>query len=83
MQRHAAGVDGGDTRRRSDNHPFGVFSLDLVQERSLARAGLACEKDILGCIAHVLECEVEMGIGNETHVLQFATYGLALLCVML
>ena len=75
MQRHAPGVDGGNTRRRGDDRPLEAFFLDLVQERGLACAGLAREKNILACIAHVFECEVELGIGNEAHVLKFATYG--------
>ncbi len=64
--------------RRGNDHPLGAFFLDLVQERGLACAGLACEKNILACIAHVFECEVELRIGNEAHVLKFATHGLAL-----
>ena len=72
MQRHTPGVDGGDTRRRGDDHPLRAFFLDLVQERGLACAGLACEKNILACIAHVFECELELGIGNEAHMLKFA-----------
>jgi hypothetical protein len=47
----------------------------LVQERGLACACLPSEENILACIAHVFECEVELGIGNEAHVLKFATYG--------
>jgi hypothetical protein len=50
--------------------------FDLVQERGLACARLTCEKNILACIAHVFECEVELGIGDEAHV-KFAMYGLA------
>src|SRR5438876_12398024 len=69
MQRHAPGVDGGDTRRRGNDHPLGTFFPDLVEERGLACAGLACEKNILAGIAHVFEGEVEFRIGNEAHVL--------------
>ena len=83
MQRHAPGVDGGDTSRCGDDHPLGAFFLDFVEERGLACAGLAGEKNILACIAYVFECQVELGIGNEAHVLKFAAYGLALLCSVL
>src|SRR5437016_9791354 len=72
MQRHAPGVDGGDTRRRGNDHPLGTFFPDLVQERGLACAGLACEKNILAGIADVFEGEVEFRIGNKAHVLKFA-----------
>src|SRR5438094_7912110 len=75
MRRHTRGVDVGDTGRRGDDHPLRAFFLDLVQKRGLACAGLASEKNILACIAHVFECEVELGIGSEAHVLKFATYG--------
>ena len=67
MQRHTSGVNGGDTGRCGNDHPLRAFFLDLVQERGLACAGLTCEKDILAGIAHVFECEIELGIGNETH----------------
>ena len=68
MQCHAPGVDGGDTSRCGNDHPLGAFFLDLAQERCLARAGLACEKNILACVAYVFECELELGIGNEAHI---------------
>src|SRR6516162_6390045 len=73
MQRHAPGVNGGDTGWRGNNHPPGAFFLDLVQKRRLACAGLACEKNILPCVANVFEREIELRIGNETHVMKFAT----------
>src|SRR6266850_8360773 len=80
MQRHAPGVDGSDTSGRGDDHPLGAFFLDLVQECGLACAGFACEKNILACIAYVFECQVELGIGNEAHVLKFATPTVSLCC---
>src|SRR5437773_2020035 len=74
MQRHAAGVDGGDTRRRGNDHPLEAFFLYLVEECGFAGAGLACEKNILVRVADVFECEFELRIGNERHVLKFAMY---------
>src|SRR5438128_787976 len=73
MQRHAPGVDRRNTRRRSDYQPLGGFSFNLEQECGFACAGPACEKNVLARIAHVFECKVELGIGNETHLLKFAT----------
>ena len=76
MQRHTSGVNGGDPGRCGNDDPLRAFFFDLVQERGLACSGLTCEKNILACIAHVFECEVDLGIGNEAHV-KFAMYRLA------
>lgn len=62
MQRHAAGIDGGNTSRCGNDHPLGVFFFDLVQKRSLACSRLTGKNDILACFANVFECEVELGI---------------------
>ena len=72
MQRHAPGVDGGNTRRCSDDHPLGAFFLNLAQECGFACASPACEKNILACVAHVFECKIQLGIGNEAHLVSFA-----------
>ena len=39
-----------------------LSSLIWCEKRGVACAGLAGEKNILACIAHVFECEIELGI---------------------
>jgi len=70
MQRHASSVNRSDTGRCGNDHPLRAFFFDLVQERGLACARFPCEKNILARIADVFECKIELGIGNETHVLK-------------
>src|SRR5213593_4462738 len=69
-------------KKRSNDHPLGAFFLNLAQECGFACAGPACEKNILACVAHVFECKIQLGIGNEAHLVSFAPIASRLvLCV--
>jgi len=64
MQGDAAGVDGGDAGGGGDDHLLGQALPQRAQEGGFARAGLAGQEQVPAGVLHVVECQVQRGIGG-------------------
>ena len=75
MQRHAACVDRGYSCGCRYDHSFESFRLDLVKECRFPGSGLARKEDVPVGIPHVIECEIQFGVGGCIH--EWTTLGLS------
>ena len=63
VERDAAGVDGGHARRCGHDHLLGQAFLQRAQEGGFARARLAGQEQVPAGVLHVVEGQIQRGIG--------------------